>query len=300
MAKLTLLVTAVMQLAQPLSATPFSWTKYGSMGPIGFAWPPDRTWSYDTVLDEPCGAPNVGNRTEFPLMKLNGTSIANGAISLQQKQEAYDFQVSITYSSNPSNKSTFFPVTPIQSSLEYTRLCLNLTNLPDDATVGQNATLQLQYTAPWYGYREEESKRHMEANETFYVCADIILVDSAEFLLDEIPSCFNITADYENSDQWPDWPWDNGDGGDDDDGSDQDEAKGGVNGSGISVGAVVGIAVGGFLAVALIAAIVAWGIYLARKGRKARAEKEEENKMSKEEEIAAAKKLDDSDSASLN
>jgi hypothetical protein len=123
-------------------------------------------------------------------------------------------------------------------------------------------------------------------------------VESAEFLLDEIPLCFNITTDYKNGDQWPDWPWDNGDG-DGGDGSDQDEAKGGVNGSGISVGAVVGIAVGGFLAVALIAAIVAWGIYLARKGRKARAE-EESNKMSKEEEIAAAKKLDDSDRASLN
>lgn len=136
----------------------------------------------------------------------------------------------------------------------------------------------------------------MEANETFYVCADITLVESAEFLLDEIPSCFNISTDYNNGDQWPDWPWDNGDG---DDGSDQDEAKGGVKGSGISVGAVVGIAVGGFLAVAIIAAIVAWGIYLARKGRKAR-EEEESNKMSKEEEIAAAKKLDDSDSASLN
>lgn len=290
MARLTLLVVAVMQLSQPLSATPFSWTKYGSMGPIGFAWPPDRTWSFDTVLDEPCGAPDVGNRTEFPL--------TNGAISLQQKQEAYDFQVSITYSSHPNNKSTFFPVTPIQSSLEYTRLCLNLTTLPDDATAGQNATLQLQYTAPWYGYRDEQSKRHIEANETFYVCADITLVESAEFLLDEIPLCFNITTDYKNGDQWPDWPWDNGDG-DGGDGSDQDEAKGGVNGSGISVGAVVGIAVGGFLAVALIAAIVAWGIYLARKGRKARAE-EESNKMSKEEEIAAAKKLDDSDSASLN
>lgn len=43
-----------------------------AMGPVGFNWPIGRKWSYTEDRSSPCGsADGVGDRTEFPLSKLD-------------------------------------------------------------------------------------------------------------------------------------------------------------------------------------------------------------------------------------
>ncbi|KAH6850632.1 hypothetical protein B0I37DRAFT_444626 [Chaetomium sp. MPI-CAGE-AT-0009] len=148
-----------------------------NMGPAALFWPPDRVWSEQTDNTPPCGsATGVGNRTEFPL--------SGGKIAFTAQDDSYNTQLSISFSNDPQSQSDFTPLTtgPI-AELDPGHTCVPITSsLLDGAGVGANATIQMRYTADF----------DRPENQTFYACADVVLVPAATFNPADVP-CFNAS-----------------------------------------------------------------------------------------------------------
>ncbi|KAJ9137038.1 Cytokine inducing-glycoprotein [Pleurostoma richardsiae] len=146
------------------------------MGPAAFLWPSDRVWSAALDNTAPCGSvAQVTNRTDFPL--------TGGYVALVDQEEAYDVQISISYSEEPSSNSDFSVMVSSQSlqDLYMGHTCVSVPNAPSSVTAGTNATLQVQYISQW----------DTSSNQTFYACADITYISAADFTANEW--CFNAT-----------------------------------------------------------------------------------------------------------
>lgn len=166
--------------------------------------------------------------------------------------------------SEPSNSSDFEVIIPQSRipNLEFSHVCLNLPDLPSLASDGQNATLQIRYTAEYID-PDHHHKRHAASNETFYVCADVTLVESEVFDF-EIP-CFNVTADYEDEEEHGHSHGDDDEGHEHDDDDESEDGGHGHSHDGLSGEVIAGIVIGSVVGAALIA-LVAW--YLIRKDRR--------------------------------
>lgn len=240
------------------------------MGPLGLMWPPDRAWSEQKGRTAPCGsADGPGFRTDFPL--------SGGALSLEQKDEAYDVQVSISFSQDPATNDDFTTLLAPSRipSLDMSHACFNMPTFPSDASSGRNATLQLRYTAEYIDPNHSHRlRRHTAENQTFYACADVTLVDPAVFTF-EIP-CFNVTADAHggSSTEGDDGHSHSHDEADDagtaagessEDGTQAQGSSKSSSSSGLSKEAIAGVVIGCVVGVGML---VSLGFYLYRRDRR--------------------------------
>ncbi|PKS05594.1 hypothetical protein jhhlp_008112 [Lomentospora prolificans] len=233
------------------------------MGPLGMMWPPDRAWSEQKGRTAPCGsADGPGSRTDFPL--------SGGSLSLEQKEEAYDVEVSISFSENPATNEDFITIVPASHirSLDMSHYCFDMPSLPSSAVAGLNATLQLRYTAEYIDPNHTHKfKRHTAENQTFYACSDITFVEPAVFTY-TIP-CFNVTADahagesgetgeeHEHSHENNETSSESTEG--------QSRASGSSGSSGLSKEAIAGVVIGCVVGVGIVASL---GFYLYRRDRR--------------------------------
>lgn len=147
--------------------------------------------------------------------------------------------------------------------------CVPISNAPTSVSPGENATLQIRYTANFDNPQ----------NETFYACADITFVEARQFTF-TVP-CFNATEPENEDGAGGDWDYHGDDDLDDDDEdaddssetssgptssstagsedgdneeSNEDSNEGGSSGgsSGLGGGAIAGIVVGVVGGLALI------------------------------------------------
>ncbi|KZZ97413.1 hypothetical protein AAL_03377 [Moelleriella libera RCEF 2490] len=211
-------VTAVLA-ASAMAANPTSST---NMGPAAFMWPPDRSWSAAADNTAPCGSVDVvRNRTSFPL--------TDGKVSLLDQKEAFSVELSISYKENPASNNDFTTLIKpeVLAELDRGHTCVPVANAPSSVRAGQNATLQIKYTASF----------DKPENETFYACADITYVELPDFK--ENVNCFNFTEP------------------DDGKGSSSKKPSGSAAepaSRSLSSGAIAGIVVGAFSGVSLMAA----------------------------------------------
>lgn len=169
---------------------------------------------------------------------------------------------------DPTNDTEFQVILSSEQiqSLDFSHVCLDLPSLGLDSEAGTNATIQLRYVAEYIDpdHDHRRVKRHMPVNETFYACADVMLVREEAFTFD-IP-CFNTTAeaddDHHDDDDDDDHEHSHEHEGDDDEDEDDDDHEGD---SGLSGADIAGIVVGSVVGVAVIAT-VAW--YLWRRDRR--------------------------------
>lgn len=157
-----------------------------TMGPVAFLWPGDRPWSASHDNSGPCGSSSgVTNRTEFPL--------SQGQVALSIADEAYKVAFYIAFDDEPTAQSEFSEqIVQNITEVEPGHQCYKIASLPSTATAGTNATIQLAY---WADFEGENGGK----NETFYACADITLVEAADFSA-QVP-CFNVTsADFDSGD----------------------------------------------------------------------------------------------------
>ncbi|KAL1880057.1 hypothetical protein Daus18300_001420 [Diaporthe australafricana] len=156
------------------------------MGPVAFLWPDDRPWSASHDNSGPCGSVDgVTNRTQFP--------ISQGQVALSIADEAYKVAFYIAFDDEPTTQSEFTEqIVQNITEVEPGHQCYKIASLPSTAAAGTNATIQLAY---WADYEGENGGK----NETFYACADITLVEAADFTA-QVP-CFNVTsADFDSGD----------------------------------------------------------------------------------------------------
>ncbi|EFX02232.1 cytokine inducing-glycoprotein [Grosmannia clavigera kw1407] len=149
------------------------------MGPAAFLFPSDRAYSASLDNTAPCGSvAQAGNRTDFP--------ITGGFVGLVDQEEAYDVQISISYSDNPLTNSDFEVLVSSKriKDLYEGHTCIILPNPPSNISVGDVATLQVIYESVW-----DDST----VNQTFYACADIKYILDADFTQNSY--CFNATTD---------------------------------------------------------------------------------------------------------
>ncbi|KAK5654909.1 hypothetical protein OQA88_6665 [Cercophora sp. LCS_1] len=149
------------------------------MGPAGFMWPPDRTWSQQVDNIGPCGTVEGAstNRTKFPLR--------GGRVSLVAQDDSYHAYLSMSFKNDPRTQSDFTYVLNPNGITEIDpgHTCYDIKDPPFNIAAGTNATIQIQYTADF----------DRPENQTFYACADITYVAAENFNLAQIP-CFNATS----------------------------------------------------------------------------------------------------------
>lgn len=157
-----------------------------TMGPVAFLWPGDRPWSASHDNTGPCGSSSgVTNRTEFPL--------SQGQVALSIADDAYKVAFYIAFDDEPTVQSEFSEqIVQNITEVEPGHQCYKIASLPSSATAGSNATIQLAYWA-------ENEGENGGKNETYYACADITLVEAADFSA-QVP-CFNVTsAEFDSGD----------------------------------------------------------------------------------------------------
>ncbi|KAK3297354.1 uncharacterized protein B0H64DRAFT_391991 [Chaetomium fimeti] len=220
-----------------------------NMGPAAFFWPPDRAWSEQTDNTAPCGSvTGVGNRTEFPL--------SGGKIAFTAQDDSYNTQLSISFSNDPQSQSDFTPLTttPIPE-LDPGHTCVSIDSSSSSssplagAAAGTPATIQMRYTADF----------DRPENQTFYACADVVLVPAAAFNPADVP-CFNasdpIDVPAPTATGAPTGLPGHGEDGpplvDGDEDDSESVEGGGGGGGGLSAGAIAGAVVGSVVGFALI------------------------------------------------
>ncbi|KAK8199776.1 hypothetical protein HDK77DRAFT_210567 [Phyllosticta capitalensis] len=226
-----------------LAALPLALAAHGDgaegtiMGPVDFLWPTYRVWSAAYDNNAPCGSnASVTNRTEFPLEQ--------GSVALTIAQEAWNIEFHIAYGNNPTSQSDFQEqVVSNVTEVEPGHECYKLDSLPSNLTAGTNATIQLEY---WADYDSDK-------NQTFYACADITFVETADFSA-QVP-CFNVTAsDFGSSSTATS--------------SATSSASGGTSKSSLSGGDKAGIAVGSIVGgFAIIGAGLFWFLRKKRQSK---------------------------------
>ncbi|OAA62652.1 cytokine inducing-glycoprotein [Niveomyces insectorum RCEF 264] len=146
------------------------------MGPAAFLFPDDRAYSAALDNTAPCGSvAQVGNRTDFPL--------TGGFVSLVDQEEAFNVQIAVSYSENPTSLDEFTALVaaPRIQDLYEGHTCVPVPNAPSNVSVGDHATLQVTYQSVW----------DSTVNQTFYACADITYILDADFTQNDY--CFNAT-----------------------------------------------------------------------------------------------------------
>lgn len=185
--RFTTVLTTLASLAMSARAEVHGASAEGTtMGPVAFLWPDDRPWSASHDNSGPCGsADGVTNRTEFPL--------SQGQVALSIADDAYKVAFYIAFDDEPTTQSEFTEqIVQNITEVEPGHQCYKIASLPSSASAGTNATIQLAY---WADYEGENNGK----NETFYACADITLVEAADFTA-QVP-CFNVTsADFDSGD----------------------------------------------------------------------------------------------------
>ncbi|EEU44835.1 uncharacterized protein NECHADRAFT_84979 [Fusarium vanettenii 77-13-4] len=238
-----------------MAASAYAATDMGDtdeMGPAAFMWPADRVWSAAMDNTAPCGSvANPGNRSEFPMQK--------GKVALVGQNESFSMELSISFEQNPESNADFTTLIDPKEfkSIDPGHTCMSVPDPPSSVSAGDNATLQIKYTAAF----------DTPHNQTFYACADITFVELLDF--DEYIPCFNATKPEEDYDTDKDGDPHHDDDDDEDDDNDNDdddnennESSGSESGSsdkksgssGLSGGAIAGIVIGAVAGVALIAA----------------------------------------------
>lgn len=171
-------------------------TKHGSsatssMGPVTFLYPEVRQWSADADNIAPCGsfASVSENRTEFPL--------DDGFVAFIAKYISYNVKLSISYNSDPTTQDEFeeWYNGNVSSELNIGHTCFFMPDQPQSINAGDVATIQAIYQ------NDDEDQVGSDGqpvqtnyNDTFYVCADIVFVESSVFeVSDYALSCFNAT-----------------------------------------------------------------------------------------------------------
>ncbi|POS68644.1 hypothetical protein DHEL01_v212961 [Diaporthe helianthi] len=189
-----------------------------TMGPVAFLWPGDRPWSASQDNTGPCGSSSgVTTRTQFPL--------SQGQVALSIADDAYKVAFYIALDDEPTTQSEFSEqIVQNITEVEPGHQCYKIAPLPSSATAGANATIQLAYWA-------ENDGESGDRNETYYACADVTLVEAADFSA-QVP-CFNVTsADFDSGD---------------DEATETATSTSSGSSGGLSKGAIAGITVGTIL-----------------------------------------------------
>ncbi|PSR79721.1 hypothetical protein BD289DRAFT_442046 [Coniella lustricola] len=172
---------ATLMLAAATGATTHGEGDEGTiMGPVAFLWPENRDWTAAYDNTGPCGSSSgVTNRTEFPLTQ--------GEVALSIADDAWKVAFYISFDNDPTAESKFTEqIVSNITEIVPGHQCYKIASIPSTVTAGSNATIQLEY---WAHYEDENSGN----NETFYACADIYFVEDSDFST-SIP-CFNVTAE---------------------------------------------------------------------------------------------------------
>ncbi|GAA5912055.1 hypothetical protein JCM6882_002019 [Rhodosporidiobolus microsporus] len=168
-AALPLLAASASALAFDKRAGPLT-----SPGALGFVAPPHRGWSSALQNEAACGGYDLNGRTNFP--------ISGGDISLASQRDVYDLRVGYSLSSNPTSNDDFQNLFP---NVSVTYIGSSCYTAPDfrtlGAAVGDDVTLQLTFIAGGQ-------------NLTFYQCADLTLVEDADFTPYSDYTCKNETT----------------------------------------------------------------------------------------------------------
>ncbi|KAG8157033.1 hypothetical protein KVR01_013023 [Diaporthe batatas] len=209
-----------------------------TMGPVAFLWPGDRPWSASHDNTGPCGSSSgVTNRTQFPLTQ--------GQVALSIADDAYKVAFYIAFDDEPTAQSEFSEqIVQNITEVEPGHQCYKIAPLPSSATAGTNATIQLAYWA------DDGEGGDGGRNQTFFACADITLVEAADFSA-QVP-CFNVTsADFDSGD------------------AAAAETSSSSSSGGLGKGAIAGIAVGTILG--SLAVVGAFAFVLLRRRRRSSA-----------------------------
>ncbi|GAA5841973.1 hypothetical protein JCM11251_001431 [Rhodosporidiobolus azoricus] len=146
----------------------------GRPGAVGFVNPPLRGWIAETTRTAPCGGVEQGGRVDFPLV--------NGDLSFILQRDVNNLQVSYSLASNPSSLSDFSPAIPVLDQSYSGTKCFEAPDFTSfGASAGDLATLSITYTAG-------------KDQASFYQCADIVLVDAANFVSESEYTCANVTT----------------------------------------------------------------------------------------------------------
>ncbi|KAI0508440.1 hypothetical protein F5B22DRAFT_649934 [Xylaria bambusicola] len=212
-------------------------------GPVAFLWPEDRPWSSSTDNSGPCGSPNgVINRTSFPL--------SQGSIALTIADEAWNVAFSVAYDNDPTVQTQFIQQVANVAVVESGHQCYKINDIPDTVVAGSNATIQMKY---WSSIDNELGGR----NQTFFACADITFVEAADFST-QVP-CFNVTSSDFNLPESSSTAT-----------AGQPENTANTSSdsnSGLTKGAIAGVAVGVVVASLLIIGVVAFFVLRGRKSQ---------------------------------
>ncbi|GAA6029951.1 hypothetical protein JCM8097_009185 [Rhodosporidiobolus ruineniae] len=145
-----------------------------SPGAAGFDYPPIRGWSSALQNDGPCGGYDVGGRTDFPL--------TGGDIAVALQRDVYDMKIGYSFKENPTSNDDFQNLFPNVSVTYMGSQCFQN---PDFTALGGKAgdavSLQITFQAG-------------AGNKTFYECADITLVEPANFVKATDYTCANVTT----------------------------------------------------------------------------------------------------------
>ncbi|PTB42309.1 uncharacterized protein TrAFT101_008601 [Trichoderma asperellum] len=201
------------------------------MGPASFAWPLPRAWNRTLDNNPPCGFSDIGTRSKFPMY--------NGYVAFVSQYETRNLEVKVSYMWNPKSVADFVPLTPRRfRKYGVGYACIKVPDAPSDIDPGANATFQLRFASDY------DSPSH----RSFFVCADITYVEPDD--IDYPFPCIN-TTDLEleplppAKKKKPEEPKPIG-----------DEWSPGEKKTGLSKGAIAGIAIGCAVAASGIAVFI--------------------------------------------
>ncbi|WVW82645.1 hypothetical protein I302_104656 [Kwoniella bestiolae CBS 10118] len=147
--------------------------------PIGFSWPPGRTFNSSTATKAPCGGSPAGVRSSYPL--------SGGDISLTSKTLLDSVNILWTNETDPTRFHAFSTYTNTLSELGAGHYCQAA---PDFASFGLKAgddvTLMIMYNL-------------QDVADNYYYCADINLVQTDGFTPSEQYMCSNYTSSLQEA-----------------------------------------------------------------------------------------------------
>lgn len=163
--------------ASAVSATPVELQRRGppteAPGALGFAYPPLRGWAQSSASVGPCGGYTLGGRTDYPL--------SGGDISLIQQRDGDDFQLMYSTNADPQSVDDFQAISTI-SKLYPGTSCMQA---PNFASLGLAAGAPVTFMT---SFTTGPKKTRV------YQCADVNLVEAANFVATMDYECRNFTS----------------------------------------------------------------------------------------------------------
>ncbi|KAK9895630.1 hypothetical protein P389DRAFT_170341 [Cystobasidium minutum MCA 4210] len=163
--------------ASAVSAAPAELQRRGppttAPGALGFAYPPLRGWTQSTASVAPCGGYALGGRTDYPL--------SGGDLSLIQQRDGDDFQLMYSTNADPQSVDDFQTISTI-SKLYPGTSCMQA---PNFASLGLSAGAPVTFLT---SFTTGPQKTRV------YQCADVNLVEAANFVATMEYECRNFTS----------------------------------------------------------------------------------------------------------